>query len=97
MKVLLTRSLFFSILFFVLAMSPLLAHARRATFNTMPKSFNSKKISSFHPKKTYTQKTAYAGMGKPSKVNGLSKTKPISGYYKPSKGYKYINSYARSR
>ncbi len=49
-------------------------------------------------KKTYSKKAPYAGYGKPSKVNGLPKTKIISGHAKKtSKGYTYVNPYARSR
>ena len=36
------------------------------------------------------------GYGKISKVNGLPRTKIVSGHYKPSIG-KYVGSYARSR
>lgn len=46
----------------------------------------------------YTKKTHYAGFGKQSKVNGLIKTKPISGHGKrTSKGYTHVNSYSRSK
>lgn len=47
-------------------------------------------------KKSYTKKAPYAGYGKTSKNTGKIKVKTTSGYYKPSKGYKYVNSYARS-
>jgi len=48
--------------------------------------------------KTYTKKAPYAGYGKQSKVNGMIKTKPVSGHYKKSsKGYTYVNPYARSK
>jgi len=49
-------------------------------------------------KKSYTPKTPYAGFGKRSKVNGMIKTKPISGHGKrTNRGYRYVNSYSRSR
>jgi|GEM_PF-7081533 len=47
-------------------------------------------------KKSYTKKSPYAGYGKTSKTTGKIKVKTTSGYYKPSKGYKYVNAYARS-
>lgn len=46
----------------------------------------------------YTQKSPYQGYGQPSKVNGLPKTKSISGYTKQtSKGYIRVNPYSRSK
>ncbi len=49
--------------------------------------------------RSYTKKTAYAGMGKTSKVNGLIKTKGISGHGKRtrSRGYTYVAPYVRSK
>jgi len=47
-------------------------------------------------KKSYTKKFSYAGYGKTSKNTGKVKMKITNGHYKPSKGYKYVNSYARS-
>lgn len=47
---------------------------------------------------SYSKKAPYAGYGKPSKVNGLPKCKTTSGYTKrTSKGYTYVNPYARSK
>lgn len=49
-------------------------------------------------KKPYVKKAPYAGYGKPSKVNGQPKTKTTSGHVKKtSKGYTYVNPYARSK
>lgn len=49
-------------------------------------------------KKSYSKKAPYAGYGKPSKVNGQPKTKITSGHVKKtSKGYTYVNPYARSK
>ena len=49
-------------------------------------------------KKSYTKKAPLAGYGKPSRVNRLPKTKIISGHPKrSSKGYTYVNPYARSK
>jgi hypothetical protein len=49
-------------------------------------------------KKPYVKKAPYAGYGKPSKVNGQPKTKITSGHVKKtSKGYTYVNPYARSK
>ena len=49
-------------------------------------------------KKPYSKKASYAGYGKPSKVNGQPKTKITSGHVKKtSKGYTYVNPYARSK
>lgn len=46
----------------------------------------------------YTKKAPYQGYGKPSKVNGLPKFKTTSGHFKKtSKGYTYVNPYARSK
>ncbi len=48
--------------------------------------------------KSYTKKSPYSGYGKTSKVNGLPKAKIISGHAKKtSKGYTYVNPYARSK
>lgn len=48
--------------------------------------------------RTYTKKAPNAGFGKPSKVNRLPKTKTITGHTKrTSKGYTYVNPYARSK
>ena len=48
--------------------------------------------------KSYIKKPLYAGLGKKSSVNGLYKTKSISGYWKKSgKSYSYVNSYSRSK
>lgn len=45
----------------------------------------------------YTKKAPYAGYGKISKTTGLPKTKIVSGHVKKtSKGYTYVNPYARS-
>ncbi len=49
-------------------------------------------------KKPYVKKAPYAGYGKPSKVNGKPKTKITSGHVKKtSKGYTYVNPYAKSK
>ena len=49
-------------------------------------------------KKSYLRKSPYAGLGKKSRVNGLIKTKSISGHGKrTNKGYRYVNPYARSK
>lgn len=46
----------------------------------------------------YTQKGPYEGYGQPSKVNGIPKTKSISGYTKVTKnGVVRVNPYSRSR
>lgn len=48
-------------------------------------------------KKSYAKKAPYEGYGKPSKVNGRPKTKIVSGHTKKtSKGYTYVNPYAKS-
>jgi hypothetical protein len=41
----------------------------------------------------------YAGFGKKSKANGSIKIKGVSGHWKgnPAKGYKFVNSYSRSK
>lgn len=54
------------------------------------------KKSYLHKAKSYTPKALYSGLGKKSSVNGRIKAKPVSGYFKPSNGYKFVNSYARS-
>lgn len=46
----------------------------------------------------YTQKSPYEGYGQLSKVNGLPKTKSVSGYTKQtSKGSIRVNPYSRSK
>ncbi len=47
---------------------------------------------------SYKKAAPYAGYGKRSTVNGLPKTKTTSGHVKKtSKGYTYVNPYARSK
>ncbi len=59
-----------------------------------PKSYSIKSYKT----KSYSKKAPYAGYGKPSKVNGLPKTKITSGHVKrTNKGYTYVNPYARSK
>ena len=53
--------------------------------------------SSFPATKSYVKKAPYAGFGQRSTVNGQIKARGVSGYFKPSNGYKYVNSYARSK
>lgn len=50
-------------------------------------------------KKGYQQKSICQGYGKQSSVNGRIKTAKTSGHWKgnPAKGYKYVNSYSRSK
>ncbi len=43
-----------------------------------------------------SKKAMYDGFGKVSKSTGRIKTKSTKGYFKPSNGYKYVNSYSRS-
>lgn len=46
----------------------------------------------------YPKKEAMSGFFKRSSVNGLTKVNPTSGHYRhTSKGYTYVNPYARSR
>ena len=48
--------------------------------------------------KSYVKKAPYAGMGKSSSVNGMPKTKCVSGHTKrTSKGCTYVNPYAKSK
>lgn len=50
-----------------------------------------------YAKKPYSKKAPYAGYGKPSNANGRPKTKIVAGHTKKtSKGYTYVNPYARS-
>lgn len=83
----------------LLSVSGLHAASKRSHFPSYtpdyrPKAFSAKSYGS----KTYTKKAPYAGYGKPSKANGLPKTKTTSGHMKKtSKGYTYVNPYARSR
>ena len=63
-----------------------------ATKNSVKKVYKSAK------KSYYKKKAPYAGYGKESSVNGTSKTKIINGHIKKtSKGYTYVNPYARSK
>ncbi len=49
-------------------------------------------------KKAYSKKAPYAGFGKKSSVNGQYKMKIVKGHMKKaSKGYTYVNPYARSK
>lgn len=51
-----------------------------------------------HHSKAYSKKPPYAGYGKQSKINGLPKSKIVSGHAKKTnKGYTYVNPYARSK
>lgn len=54
--------------------------------------------SNSYSQKPYSKKAPYVGYGKKSKVNGLPKYKITSGHTKKtSKGYTYVNPYARSK
>lgn len=46
--------------------------------------------------KAYKPKTIHAGFGKKSSITGKIKTKAVSGYFKKSNGYKFVNSYSKS-
>ena len=66
----------------------------------MPEVSASRRNSFATPKtpKSYVKKAPCAGMGQKSSANGLYKTKRVSGHTKQtSKGYTYVNSYARSK
>ena len=52
---------------------------------------------SFPKTKSYTKKAPYFGYGKRSSVNSKIKTKAVKGYFQPSRGYKFVNPYARSK
>ncbi|KKM60715.1 MAG: hypothetical protein K940chlam5_01228 [Candidatus Anoxychlamydiales bacterium] len=59
-----------------------------------PKMYSTRSYS----QKSYAKKSPYQGYGKPSKVNGLPKCKTTSGHVKKtSKGYTYVNPYAKSK
>ena len=58
------------------------------------KSYNSR---TSYTKTRYIKKAPYSGFGKKSSTNGMIKTKPVKGYFKPSNGYKFVNPYARSK
>jgi len=48
--------------------------------------------------KPYAKKAPCAGLGKPSRANGLIKSKIVPAHTKrTSKGYKLVNPYARSK
>jgi len=47
--------------------------------------------------KAYKPKAIFSGFGKQSTKTGKIKTKATRGYFKPSNGYKFVNSYARSK
>ena len=69
-----------------------LSAAPRKTY--IQKSYSTKN----YAKKPYSKKAPYAGYGKSSKVSGLPKCKITSGHVKKtSKGYAYVNPYARSK
>lgn len=61
---------------------------------------NAAKRSTFSSKRTkrstYSAKAPYSGFGQKSKVTGKIKTKSVSGHFKPSNNYKFINAYSRS-
>lgn len=48
-------------------------------------------------KRIYSPKSPHSGFGKKSSVNGKIKTKSVSGHFKPSNGYKFVNPYSRTR
>ncbi len=80
---------FFAVTF--LSMSELSAAPRKGYTQ---KSYSTKS----YAKKPYSKKAPCAGYGKPSKANGLPKYKITSGHTKKtSKGYTYVNPYARSK
>ena len=79
------------LLFFLLALFILSVKAvSKCTFKTTNRSMKAST-------KSYTPKAPYSGFGKKSSVNNQIKTKPVSGYFKPSNGYKFVNSYSRSK
>lgn len=63
------------------------------------KSYTAKPYSPKNCNRTVCPKKApYAGYGKLSQVNGLPKTKTISGHVKKTtQGHTYVNPYARSK
>lgn len=63
------------------------------------KSYGSKSYTTKnYSQKPYVKKSPYAGYGQPSKINSRPKTKIVSGHVKKtSKGYTYVNPYARSK
>jgi len=50
----------------------------------------------FSTNQLFSKKAMYEGFGKVSKSTGKIKVKSTKGHFKPSNGYKYVNSYSRS-
>lgn len=59
-------------------------------------SLYSRVIQCLEPSKTYTKKPVFSGLGKVSKTNRKIRTKPVRGYFKPKRGFKFVNPYLRS-
>lgn len=78
-----------------------LSAAPRKAYASKPYSIKSSNKTSHSTKsyktKPYVKKAPYEGYGKLSKVSGRPKTQIASGHVKKtSKGYTYVNPYARS-
>ncbi len=59
---------------------------------------DAKRMRVFKTSKVSKKKTICQDLGKPSKANGLLKTKITGSHFKrTSKGYTLVNAYARSR
>lgn len=83
--------------------SQLHAASRNSTYIKAPKASSKSSYykSSSRPKyssKGYRKKGPYEGLGKKSERTGQIKTKPVRGHFKKtSKGYTYVNPYAKSK
>lgn len=92
LKYLKKRTVSFTFLATIFLSASQLSAAPRKSYT--PKSYSTKSYQT----KSYSKKAPYAGYGKPSKVNGLPKTKITSGHVKrTNKGYVYVNPYAKSK
>ena len=79
-------------LFSIAGRDQIQAAAKKTTY------YNLMKAPKSYKNKTYIKKASYEGFGKKSKRTGLIKTKLIRGHAKStSKGYTYVNPYAKSK
>ncbi len=82
----------------LLSAGGLSAAPKKSPFPIFTPNYTPKAVAAKSYGSSYTKQAPYAGYGKPSKVNGQPKTKIVSGHTKKtSKGYTYVNPYARSK
>jgi len=82
----------------ILLFVPILSKPRLNSYSIKPSVRIAKPGKSYSTPKPYVKKAPCAGLRKPSKANGLLKSKIVPAHTKrTSKGYKLVNPYARSK